>query len=125
MATQQIICDTDVMIDYFDHKQSRHLNTKTILEDIIGWDNVVLSAVTKIELMAGAANKSELKLVNKNIYRFNLLLFNPDITSIAIKLMEKYKLSHGLAMPDSLIAASSLYTNYKLFTYNLKDYKVY
>jgi len=26
-------------------------------------------------------------------------------------------------MPDAFIASSSLYTGYKLFTYNLKDYK--
>ncbi|MFC0517013.1 type II toxin-antitoxin system VapC family toxin [Mucilaginibacter angelicae] len=123
MAAEQIICDTDVMIEYLDGRRSRHQSTKLILEDVIGLENVVLSAVTKIELMAGATNKAELKQVNKNIYWFNILLFNPEITSIAIRLMESYKLSHNLAMPDALIASTAIYTNHKLFTYNLKDYK--
>ncbi|HEX8019925.1 PIN domain-containing protein [Mucilaginibacter sp.] len=123
MAAEKIICDTDVMIEYLDSRRARHQDTKSIVEDVIGLDNVVLSAITKIELMAGATNKIELKQVNKNIYWFDILLFNPEITSIAIRLTETYKLSHSLAMPDAFIASSSLYTGYRLFTYNLKDYK--
>lgn len=57
MAAEQIICDTDVMIDYFDNRRNRHQNNKLILENVIGLDNVVLSAVTKMELMAGATSK--------------------------------------------------------------------
>jgi len=88
VAAEKIICDTDVMIEYLDYRRTRHQNTKLILEDVIGLDNIVLSAITKIELMAGAANKLELKQINKNIYWFDILLFNPEITSIAIKLTE-------------------------------------
>ena len=76
-----------------------------------------------MELMAGATNKADLKQINTNIYWFNILLFNPEITSIAIDIMERYRLSHNLAMPDALIASTSLYTGRKLFTYNLKDYR--
>lgn len=76
-----------------------------------------------MELIAGAENKTELRLLNKNIYRFNVLLINAEISSIALKLIENYRLSHHLAIPDALIAATSQYTNFKLFTYNLKDFK--
>jgi predicted nucleic acid-binding protein len=37
--------------------------------------------------------------------------------------METYKLSHGIEIPDALIAATALYKNYELYTYNIKDYK--
>jgi predicted nucleic acid-binding protein len=118
-----VICDTDVMIDYLDHFQTRHPSAKQIVEKGIGLDNVTLSAITKMELMAGAPNKVGLKTLNKNINRFNILLINPEISSIALQLVEKYKLSHNLAIPDSLIAATAIHTGFKLFTFNTKDFK--
>jgi len=119
----KVICDTDVLIDYFDNNKVRHLKTKRLVEDEIGIDNVTMSAISKMELIAGAANKIELRLLNKNLYRLNILLINPEISSIALGLIENYKLSHGLNIPDALIAATAIYTNLNLFTYNIKDYK--
>jgi predicted nucleic acid-binding protein len=120
---EKVICDTDVLIDYFDNTKPRHQSTRQILESQIGIDNIVLSAITKMELIAGAANKAELKLLNKNIHRFNILLINPQITSIALNLVEAYRLSHKIDIPDAIIAASALYSNLTLFTYNLRDYR--
>jgi predicted nucleic acid-binding protein len=37
-------------------------------------------------------------------------------------LIDEYSLSHGLKIPDALIAASALALNMELFTYNLKDF---
>jgi len=76
-----------------------------------------------MELIAGAINKTELRSLNKNIYRFNILLINAEITSIALNLVENYRLSHKIDIPDALIAASTLYSGFQLFTYNLKDYR--
>lgn len=36
MAKEKVICDTDVLIDYFDATQKRHQETKLILEQNIG-----------------------------------------------------------------------------------------
>ena len=118
-----MICDTDVMIDYWDVKQSRHLDAKKTLENEIELDQIILSAITKMELMMGAVNKTELASINKKLERFNISLLNNDITLEAFKLIEKYKLSHGLSLPDALIASTALITELELFTYNLKDYK--
>ena len=38
-------------------------------------------------------------------------------------LIQDFKLSHGLAIADSLIAATAIETKLKLFTYNLKDFR--
>ena len=76
-----------------------------------------------MELIVGAQNKANLTKLNKNINRFNILLVNPEITSIAIQLVESYKLSHNMAIPDSLIAATAIHTGFKLFTFNKKDFK--
>ena len=61
MAASKIICDTDVLIDYWDIKNSRQEITKSILEQLIGLENIVLSEITKMELLLGAINKSHLK----------------------------------------------------------------
>ena len=119
MAKNKIVCDTDVMIDYWNITSKRHSQTKTILEEIIGLDNIVISAITKMELLMGADNKSEKKKLN----RFNIALINNDITIEAIALFETYRLSQGLAIPDCFIGATAKIMNLELFTYNLKDYR--
>ena len=123
MAKKTIICDTDVMIDYWNENNQRHVATKNTLENLIGLNNVMLSAITKMELIMGVSNKNELNRINKNIHQFDIALIDDNITLSAIQLLQNYKLSHGLAIPDSLIAASSIILQVELFTYNVKDYK--
>ncbi len=104
----KVICDTDVMIDYFDESKPRHADTVRELEENISLDNVLISAVTKMELILGATNKRELNVINKKLSRFSILLINQEITSLSISLLQAYRLSHGLAIPDCLIAASTI-----------------
>ena len=122
MAEKKIIGDTDVMIDYFDESNSRHIRTASILEKEIKLDNIVLTAVTKMELLLGATNKNDLSKIVKEINRFNIALINDEISIKALELVQKYSLSHGLRLPDSLIAATSLVSGLELFTHNRKDY---
>jgi predicted nucleic acid-binding protein len=122
MATEQIICDSDVMIEYFDKQKGRHNQTADAISKI-GLDNVLLSAITQMELIKGITNKESGQVVYKKLKRFNLVLLSPDITLLAIELLNTYHLSHGLAIPDALIAATALETNLKLYTYNQKDFK--
>ena len=119
---EKVICDTDVMIDYLDKRRSRHIDTVNAI-NIIGSDNLTISAITKMELIAGIENKAELRSLKNNIDLFTTLHLNQQITLIALELMETYKLSHGLEIPDALIAATSLYTGFDVYTYNLKDFK--
>ena len=106
MATKQIICDTDVIIDYLDRVNLRQANTKAILEEKIGLDSICISAITKMELVCGAFNKIELAKINKSIDRFNVIPIDHSITNKAISLIQTYALSHGMALPDSFIAAT-------------------
>lgn len=120
---KKIVCDTDVMIDYWDLSNPRHSQTKSILEDIITLDNVVLSAITKMELMLGATNKRELKKIAEKLHRFDIALISNEITAKAMILLSNYHLSHGLAIPDCLIASTAIIAEMELFTYNIRDYK--
>lgn len=73
--------------------------------------------------MFGATNKSDLHVINKKLSRFSIVLINERINLTAINLIQNYKLSHGLALADALIAATVLKTKLKLFSYNVKDFK--
>lgn len=123
MAKKQIICDTDVMIDYLDNQRKRHPETKKILEEQIELDNIVLSAITGMELQLGAVSKSDLRKITAKLSRFNLALINEEITFQNFELISTYRLSHGLTIPDGIIAATSLVSGLELFTYNKKDFK--
>ncbi len=123
MAKEKIICDTDVMIDYWDKAKSRHAATKSTLEKSIELDNIVLSAITKMELMLGATNKTDMTRITKKLSRFNIALINNDITLQAFDLLQTYRLSPGLSLPDSIIAETALIADLELFTYNTKDFK--
>ena len=123
MAKTKVICDTDVMIDYFDTQNSRHNKTKQLIEEEIQLDNIWLSAITQMELLVGATNKIFLISINKKIKRFNIFLISNEITLISLSLLQDYKLRYGLAIPDSLIAATAIETGFELFSYNTKDFK--
>ena len=123
MDEKTIICDTDVIIDYWNQNSNRHSFTKEVLENFIGLENVMLSAMTKMGLIVGAKNKDELNRINKNVHQFNIALINDNITNSAIGLLQLDKLSHGLAIPDAIIAATSIMVRAELFTFNVKDYK--
>jgi predicted nucleic acid-binding protein len=123
MEKKKIVCDTDVMIDYWDVRSKRHLQTKKILEEEIGLDNIVISSITKMELLIGANNKAEESKIKKKLFRFNLALINNEISLEALLLFETYRLSHGLSIPDCFIGSTAKILNLELFTYNLKDYK--
>lgn len=80
-------------------------------------------AVAKMELMLGATNKADMISITKKLSRFNIALINNDITLRAFELIQAYRLSHGLSLPDSMIAATALVADLELFTYNTKDFK--
>jgi hypothetical protein len=123
MEQKKVICDTDVMIDYLDVKNPRHVTVALELENRVGLSNILLAAITKMELLLGATNKNDLSRINKESARFHILLINHEITRKALSLIQKYSLSHGLTLPDSLIASTAIITGTDLFTYNTKHYK--
>jgi predicted nucleic acid-binding protein len=123
LATKIVVCDTDVIIDYWNKNSKRHSATKTILENSIGVSDIILSAVTVMELINGAGNKNELDRINRDVHQFKIALIDNSITQSAIELLQDYRLSHGLAIPDALIATTAINLKSELFTYNTKDYK--
>ncbi len=118
MNNNYILCDTNIFIHLF-------INDKPTIEKLsaIGTQNILMPAITKMELYKGMSNKKELTEMKKKISNYSVLKFNEDVSKIAIDLIEKYHLSNNLCIPDAIIAASALAFDLTLFTYNIKDFK--
>ena len=118
MENIKILCDTDVIIEYLKGNET----TKKIF-DKLERANITLSAITLMELYYGALNKRELNKIKRALSEFNILPLNEEITEIAINLIETYSKSHGLKIPDALIASTAIYYDFSLWTYNIKDFR--
>jgi predicted nucleic acid-binding protein len=114
-----VITDTDVLIDV------SHNNDKAIsyLENLETDYQLAISSITKMELMVGCRNKQELAVLDKFSIRFQVIKLNDSISNIAVDLLRQYRLSHGLLIPDALIASTALYLNMDLATKNQRDYR--
>lgn len=112
-----ILCDTNIFISAFNGKMESidQLNK-------IGLSNVVLSAITIMELYQGMGNKKELAQMKKQIKFYDVIHIDTTISEQAIDLVEKYKLSHGLQIPDAIIGATAIACQIPLYTYNIRDF---
>ena len=112
-----VLCDTNIFISAFNGRQDtiNQLNT-------IGLKNVVLSAISVMELYQGMSNKAELAQMKKRIAFYDVIQVENGISERAIELMDEFKLSHGLTIPDAIIGATALVHKMELYTYNLRDF---
>ena len=76
-----------------------------------------------MELIVGCRDKVELKKLKKFLQNFELILINERIALQAVILLEKYRLSHGLLIADSIIAATAIEHEIKFLSKNQKDYR--
>jgi len=113
-----ILCDTDIFIEAF---KNNTLATGSLKR--IGFQNIALSAITLMELYFGALNKKELLKIKSRLKQLEIINLDQKITETAINLIEKYAKSHGLHIPDALIAATAIRRGMQLLTYNVKDFK--
>jgi predicted nucleic acid-binding protein len=112
-----VLCDTNIFIHAFNS------NADTIKQlNQIGLANVVLSAITVMELYQGMGNKMELARMKKDISYYDVIEIDQVASELATLLIKSYRLSHGLQIPDAIIGASAIVHQLPLFTYNQKDF---
>ena len=113
-----ILCDTNVIIEILkgDNKTIENIEK-------IGLENIAISSVTIMELYFGALNKRELNKIKKYLKALNVVHFDNTVSKLAVSMIESYSKSHGLQIPDAIIAATALSLEAKLFTLNLKDFR--
>ncbi len=113
------IIDTDILIDAGRGVQE----AVDCLANIKKNSSLAISVVTQMELLVGARNKTELNALDKFFKQFQILKLNEAASDKSVELLETYRLSHGLAIPDSLIAATALSLGVPLISKNQRDYK--
>lgn len=114
-----ILIDTDVLIDV-----SRGVQTAvTCLQEIAARDVPGISAVTQMELIVGCRDKTESQKLDKFLKHFQIHQITEPISREAIELLHSFRLSHGLLIPDALIAATALHLNMRFVSKNQRDYR--
>ena len=113
-----ILCDTDVIIEFYRNNADIISNLKEIGQEHIG-----VSTITVGELFYGAINKKELNQIKKDIESLIIVDIDSKTCDTFIDIMDRYVLSHNLALPDGLIAATAIANDIELYTLNIKDYR--
>ena len=113
------IVDTDVLID-------AALQISKAIDCLDGLEQnsmLAISVITQMELFVGCRNKTELGNTKRFLQRFQVLKLSDQISDKAIDLLLQYRLSHGLAIPDALIAATAITFNQPFISKNQRDYR--
>ena len=112
------LCDTCILIDYL--KGVIDIQQKLLKDRKQG---LGMSSVTYMELMVGTLNKREAGIIKKAFSDFEIVEISEPISARARNLVENYAKSHGLLIPDALIAASALELQIPLYTANIRDFR--
>ncbi len=114
----EVLIDTDVLIDV-----ARGIpEAVAFLDAAVRESAAAISSITAMELLAGCRNKQESRQVARLLKRIQVIKLSESVTDIAMRLMTRYSLSHGLKIPDALIAATALHERAALATRNQRDY---
>lgn len=112
----QILIDTDILIKVF-RGNGFH---KSILDKEV--KNLAISSVTYIELLSGLKTRSRIIELNKQMRAYQLIHISETISIKSLEIVVKYTSSNSIRIADSLIAATAIVNNLRLFTDNKKDY---
>ncbi len=103
--------DTNILIDY--------LNGHPAARDELGrHDSALISAVTWMEVMAGARNELEETTLRRFLTRFEQVPVTPQVAELAVKLRREQR----MRLPDAIIWASAKCEDALLVTRNTKDF---
>jgi predicted nucleic acid-binding protein len=112
------IVDTDILID-----AARRIGQAIdCLDRIEQQAALAVSTITQMELLVGCRNKAELRNTERFLQRFQVLKLDEQICDEVVALLREYRLSHGLAIPDALIAATASVWDQPLISKNQSDY---
>ena len=113
-----ILCDTNILIEVY----RKNPMVISVLDNIARYSRIVISDVTRAEMLVGARNKREVQILVKELGQIKCLPLQSDISDYSIQLLVTYHLSHGLDFHDALIAATAIRYNIELYTLNVKDF---
>ena len=109
--------DTNTIIYYLKDDAKA---VQTIEEIMASNPTLYISTITELELLSlSSLTSRELKSINSFLPIFSILSVDSQIAKIAASVRRNYKLK----TPDSIIAATALFTQSTLLTRNVNDFK--
>ena len=114
-----MIIDTDVLIWYLRGNE----NAQKIISANIPFK---ISVITYMELIQGAMNKNEMKIIQKHLQKWatDIIQISKNISNRAMFYVEDFFLSHSLEICDAIIAATAMESHETLLTANSKHYNM-
>ena len=112
------IVDTDILID----GQRRRDDARDFLarqRRVVGLEISVISAM---ELVKGCQNALALARAEQFLRVVRVLPISGTASRVAYHLIQRFYLSHGLLIPDALIAATALDYGVTLYTKNVRHF---
>lgn len=116
---KRILVDTDVLIDVGLGVETARVHLEQLGQNA----DLAVSSVTQMELVVGCRNKLELRSLDRFLEQFEVISLSDAISRTAVQLLRRYRLSHGLLIPDALIAATAVGLNAPLSSKNQRDYR--
>jgi predicted nucleic acid-binding protein len=114
-----ILIDSDVLIDV-SRRGPEALDTLRRIRDE---DEAAISAITQMELVVGCRNRRELRALEAFLRGFTIIKVSEPISDLALDLLRRFRLTHGLLLADSLIAASALVREIPFISKNEKHFR--
>ncbi len=111
-----ILLDTNVLIEILKGDTATCGQVESLEEA------VALSSISAMELFYGALNKAEVRRLERFVALFQTAHLSEQISLRAMSLIREYAKSHGLDIPNALIAATALENKAALLTFNRKDF---
>ncbi len=113
------IFDTDILINV----GRGDVEAINCLQKYAQTSTLAISVITQMELIVGCRDKKELQSLTRFFKQFQILELNKQISKKSVELLEYFRLSHGLLIPDALIAATAIETDENFITKNQKDFR--
>ena len=114
---EKIVCDTNILIEILKGDDKTVRKTESLEGELS------ISSISVMELFYGAFDKAEQRKLERFVALFRIVHVDQSISRRATELVRRYAKSHGLDIPDSLIAATAMESGAKLLTYNIRDFR--
>jgi len=111
-----ILLDTNILIEVLK-------GNSLIVDKLVSEQRYAISVVCAMELIFGARDRTEVKKIEQALSQLQCYHITSSISRTALELVRNYSKSHGLGIPDALIAATAIIEELPLLTLNTKDFK--
>ena len=116
LTTRNIFIDTDIMIDYLrgNKKAVSFVNERT--------DRIIFSPIVVAELYAGVKGEQEQTVLDELFSLFPVIPLTMETARVGGLLKRDFEKSHGIGLPDAILAATVQSEKAELGTLNVKHY---